>query len=45
MISNDPMKAYVYVAKWIVHGIHTFMSISRIFYAGLSEELGLDEHE
>jgi hypothetical protein len=39
------MRTYLYVAKWIARGIHPFMSISQIFYAGLSEELGLDEHE
>jgi hypothetical protein len=43
--SQDPMKAYVYVAKWIARGMHAFMSISNVFYAGLSEELGLDEHK
>ena len=44
MLRNGPLKPYIKKARWIAQSVHPFISIQRVFYAGLPEGV-LDDEE
>ncbi len=39
LIRKDPLKPYINKARWISQSVHPFISISRVFNAGIPEAI------